>query len=233
MAFKLGQISIMKGKTKDKGLYPKQCGFQKGHKNYSIKGMNKEQIPWNKGQMILVNKICLECGKEFKFRKNQVERGKGKFCSKECSNKAKIGKVAWNKGELEIKKCLQCNKDFTIRPCEKDKKFCSRRCVALAKPNIPTWGKYKGINMRSGYEIGYAKYLDKNKIRWEYEPDTFDLGNTTYTPDFKREDNVYVEIKGWMRKEALIKIKKFIRQNPDIKYLLLGERELKKLGVIK
>ena len=30
----------MKDKTKELGLYPKKCGFQVGHKSYSVKGMN-------------------------------------------------------------------------------------------------------------------------------------------------------------------------------------------------
>lgn len=97
----------------------------------------------------------------------------------------------------------------------------------------PRWGKYKDINMRSSWEIAYAKWLDKKNIKWEYEPKVFNLGFTTYTPDFYLpEQQVYVEIKGWMRKEALIKIKEFIRQRPDIKYLLLGEKELKKELII-
>ena len=101
------------------------------------------------------------------------------------------------------------------------------------KPIIPNWGKYKGINMRSSWEIKYAKYLDKNNINWEYESKTFDLGDTTYTPDFYLpKGNVYVEIKGWMQPKALMKIKKFIKTNPDIKYLLLEEKELKARGIL-
>jgi hypothetical protein len=220
----------MKGRTKASGNFPKGCGFQVGHKSYSYKGMNKGQVAWNEGTAILVECKCLTCGNIFKIRKHQVNRGRGKYCSSICSKK----KVAWNKGILETKQCLQCNKPFTVRPCEKEQKFCSQRCVGLANPTKPHWGKYKGINMRSGYEIGYAKYLDRNKTKWEYEPKTFDLGHTSYTPDFYLpEKQIYVEIKGWMRNEALIKIKEFIKQNPDIKYLLLKEDDLKQIGAIK
>jgi len=229
--FVKGEQSLMKGKTKEAGLYPKNCGFQKGHKSYSYIGMNAEQIHIKTATWIDFK--CLECGKEFKIREHSTGRGRGKYCSRDCFNKALKKRIPHNKGILETKKCLQCDNTFEIRPCEKDRKYCSRRCVGLAKPKTPNWGKYKGINMRSGYEIGYAKYLDRNIIKWEYEPKTFDLGNTAYTPDFYLpESDTYVEIKGWMRKEASIKIKKFIKQNPNIKYLLLGERKLKEIGAI-
>jgi 5-methylcytosine-specific restriction endonuclease McrA len=87
--FKKGQVSYNKGKTKAAGLYPETWGFQKGHKSYSYKGMNKGQIPWNKGKLILIDRICLECNKEFRIRKDQVKRGRGLYCSKECYHKAK------------------------------------------------------------------------------------------------------------------------------------------------
>jgi predicted nuclease of restriction endonuclease-like RecB superfamily len=36
--FKKGCQSLMKGKTKKAGLYPKRCGFQVGHKKYTSAG---------------------------------------------------------------------------------------------------------------------------------------------------------------------------------------------------
>ena len=228
MTFKIGQLSAMKDRTKISGLYPKKCGFQEGHEHYTTKGdFKKRHTPWNKQKKIELK--CLYCGKIFLVSQSRENR---KYCSKECSNKAMKGQI--RKRERFIHICQQCNKEYEVRRCELKSRFCSRRCSSLAKPKTPTWGKYKGVNMRSGYEIGYAKYLDKNNIKWDYEPTTFDLGHTAYTPDFfLPEKEVYVEIKGWMRKEALIKIKEFIKQNPDIKYLLLGEKELKKMGVLK
>ena len=64
--------------------------------------------------------------------------------------------------------------------------------------------------MRSSYEIAYAKYLDNMNIEWQYESTTFNLGDTTYTPDFYLPDrDKYIEIKGWWREDAKIKFKKF------------------------
>jgi len=82
--------SLMDGKTKELGLYPKKCGFQVGHKKYSSIGdFKKGMTTWNKGTLILVDKICLECSKEFKVRQDQVQRGGGKYCSRKCFTKAK------------------------------------------------------------------------------------------------------------------------------------------------
>jgi hypothetical protein len=89
MTFIKGTPSLMKGKTKGLGLYPKRCGFQVGHKSYSYKGMNVGHIPWNKGTLILIDKICLECKKEFKVRKDQIDRSRGMYCSKKCYYKAR------------------------------------------------------------------------------------------------------------------------------------------------
>lgn len=72
------------------------------------------------------------------------------------------------------------------------------------------WQTYKGHKMRSSWEVAYAKYLDKNNIKWLYESKTFDLGNTTYTPDFYLpKENKYIEIKGYWRQDALKKFRLF------------------------
>ena len=79
--------------------------------------------------------------------------------------------------------------------------------------NNPMYGKvtqakrgyYNNICFRSSWEIAYAKYLDKNKIKWLYEPKTFDLGEMTYTPDFYLfEIDTYIEIKAFFNKVALV-----------------------------
>ena len=42
----------------------------------------------------------------------------------------------------------------------------------------------KKICFRSSWEAKTAKYLDNQNIEWEYEHKTFDLGSSTYLPDF-------------------------------------------------
>jgi len=96
------------------------------------------------------------------------------------------------------------------------------------------WKKYKQIGFRSSWEVAYAKYLDKNKIKWLYELKVFDLGDTTYTPDFYLpETNEYIEIKGYWYRDTYKKFKKFKKQYSKIKIKLLMEKDLKVLQIIK
>lgn len=59
----------------------------------------------------------------------------------------------------------------------------------------------KYVWLRSTYEFIYAKFLDKNNIKWNVEVKTYQLENTTYRPDFfiYKDDKIekIVEIKGY------------------------------------
>lgn len=63
---------------------------------------------------------------------------------------------------------------------------------------------YKGIQMRSRLEAGYAMWLDETGIGWEYEPVCFASEQGQYLPDFRidvpihpfeGECTVYIEVK--------------------------------------
>jgi len=87
--------------------------------------------------------------------------------------------------------------------------------------------------MRSSYEIAYAKYLDKKGIKWLYEPKAFDLGRTTYRPDFYLpETDKYIEIKGWITDKAKKKMNKFKNRYPKINFNILTKKELLILQVL-
>jgi hypothetical protein len=100
-----------------------------------------------------------------------------------------------------------------------------------------------GQFFRSSWEANYARYLDflisKGQIKgWEYEPDTFIFhgitrGAISYMPDFKVTENdgsvVYHEVKGWMTSEARTRLKRMAKFYPDVKILLVGEREYKEI----
>ena len=86
--------------------------------------------------------------------------------------------------------------------------------------------------MRSSWEILYAKYLDKNKIKWEYESKQFDLGKLTYRPDFYLpKTDTYIEIKGYWRAGARKRVKLFYKLYPLIKLEIKTQIELEKLGI--
>lgn len=93
-------------------------------------------------------------------------------------------------------------------------------------------GRYKNTWMRSSYEIKYAKYLTKSKIKWQYEPKAFDLGSTTYRPDFYLiKANTYIEVKGYWTKEAKYKFKLFRKLYPRIKIIVFNKAKLLKEGI--
>lgn len=207
--------------------------FKKGHPHYTTKGdFQKGHTPWNKNISKWIDCICLNCNVSFKIRKLQFERGRGKYCSINCKNDYMKGSIHLNIRKRLIKVCQQCGELFEIRHCENHRKHCSRKCSNLNNLMKPKWGKYKGINMRSNWEIKYAKYLDKNKIKWLYESQTFDLGDSAYTPDFYLpETNEYIEIKGYLTDKCKNKLNKFKEMYSNTNFAILQGRELNNLGI--
>lgn len=79
--------------------------------------------------------------------------------------------------------------------------------------------EYKGYKFRSRLEARWAVFFDTLGVKWEYEPEGYDLGNGIYyLPDFllhdvtvnhglfKRHCDIYVEVKGVMTDEDARKI---------------------------
>lgn len=88
------------------------------------------------------------------------------------------------------------------------------------------------IWLRSSYEIKYAEYLDRNNIDWLYECETFDLYDTTYTPDFYLiKEKRFIEIKGWMSEKAQDKIDVFRKYYPEERLEVLFREDLIKLKI--
>lgn len=62
---------------------------------------------------------------------------------------------------------------------------------------------YKGVQMRSRLEAGFAQWLDRWRVSWAYEPRCFASDKGQYLPDFVLEDvrvggmtlPVYIEVK--------------------------------------
>lgn len=66
---------------------------------------------------------------------------------------------------------------------------------------------YTSIRMRSMSEVLFAHHLDNLELEWEYEPQRFDLGWTTYTPDFYLPNfEHWVEVKGFWTDQSLPKV---------------------------
>ena len=82
-----------------------------------------------------VKNICLQCGKEFEVVESK--KNKRKHCSRECSAKASLGHIAWNKG---IKTGLKfwLGKKFTK---EHRKRLSESHIGIQARENHPQWIK--------------------------------------------------------------------------------------------
>jgi hypothetical protein len=54
--------------------------------------------------------ICLACGIQFKVKPGLLKKGRGKFCSNECSASLRMNGT--------YKKCETCNEDFYVNLAE-------------------------------------------------------------------------------------------------------------------
>jgi len=87
--------------------------------------------------------------------------------------------------------------------------------------------------VRSTWEANIARVFNVLKIKYEYEPEAFPVmingEQRTYRPDFKLTDeNIYIEVKGYMDKYSKQKINAFRNQYPQNK---LGVIELNEYSV--
>ena len=88
-------------------------------------------------------------------------------------------------------------------------------------------GKYNNVWMKSSYELKYAKYLDQHNIKWLYEPKAFDLGETTYRPDFYLPElDSWIEVKGYWTEEATNKFNLFKKLYSNIKIYIIDKSAL-------
>ena len=93
---------------------------------------------------------------------------------------------------------------------------------------------YNGVDLHGHWELGYAKYLDANNIKWRRCSDRFPYewdGKTHYyKPDFYIVDSdTYVEIKGYETKKDRAKWSQFPK-NENL--VILKFQELFDLGII-
>lgn len=184
----------------------KSCS-RMGKLNWNFKGGNASRI---------VN--CLDCNK-------------------------KLSESAYYRGDKRCKSCVRSLGNKINNPSKNPeimKKIVANRRSYKGKNN-PMYGKpapkgsgigkgqyYKNIWLRSSYEVIYAKQLDKQGIKWLYEFRRFNLGDTTYIPDFYLPDSdTYVEVKGWWRPTAILKFKLFQKLYPKIKIRVITKKDLK------
>jgi len=145
-----------------------------------------------------IAKRCLTCDQSFKVKRSRVENGRGQYCSKHC----------YYAGEAFRKRLRRTNARGGKRP------------------------DLDNVYFRSSWEANYARilnhlmnyYIIKD---WQFEAETFDLGDAVYIPDFKiigMDDVVaYHEVKGHMTAKAKQKLAKMEEQYPDVPLVLITQ----------
>jgi hypothetical protein len=95
--------------------------------------------------------------------------------------------------------------------------------AAVARLDVhPPRQVYRGIRMRSDYEVRVARSFDRLGIQWQYEPKRFDLGDRTYAPDFYLPgENMWVEVKGYYGPISATKCSMLCEQYPDVTLAIL------------
>ena len=119
----------------------------------------------------MITRSCAICGKEFNTYPSKLKIGRGKYCSKECSNTPQ---------KQTVVSCLYCNIEFMAKNSELRRGrgiYCSRDCAAKDYKNhysgdkAPNW---KGGKQRDRHNGDY-RYSDwRLKV---YERDEFTCQN--------------------------------------------------------
>lgn len=88
-------------------------------------------------------------------------------------------------------------------------------------PAHPKRQRYRGVWMRSGFEVRAAKAFDALNLTWVYEPKRFDLGECTYVPDFYLpSEQTYWETKGWYGPDSRRVMHRFRVCYPEVQLVL-------------
>ena len=151
-----------------------------------ITGHNRKKYP-------IINKVCKCPDNEVfttKFPNQEFIYGhnaKGIVRTEEQNKRNSESKIGITRSEEERER----NRQSTLR------QWATTPNMKLPLSNgrgIPT--QYHGVQMRSKFEARVAKKLDSYGVKWEYEPQRFNLGSTTYMPDFYLpEFDIWLEAK--------------------------------------
>lgn len=140
-----------------------------------------------------------------------------------------------------IKHCLNCRKEFAT-PRWQNHKYC---CVACSindiggRPTSPKAARAKSgirsdispnIYFFSRWEANFARIMNLLKIKWIFQPKTFDLKYQNYTPDFYLpERGLYIEIKNFLSDYSLKRDNSFRKLHPKEKLILILKSDYLKL----
>ena len=174
-----------------------------------------------------IPKECALCGKKKLVPKYELKKHITGIwhCSIKCLKEDKAKRVF-------TLTCTTCKKSFrkNLHKIEQNRSghfFCSQQCAKKFfvgknnpmyhkhSPSCHGWRKDIDHYCRSTWEANYCRILKYLGIEYTHEPQTFELPESSYTPDI-RIGNKLIEIKGYMHIRGLLKIisfKKFYKSD--------------------
>lgn len=198
-------------------------------------------------KVTIYTRVCRNCGIPYTVN-GRRKRCKVMFCSVKCKGQAQ-SKLPGHKHSEETKKqiaeaqrehCKNHGNQF-LTGKSAGKHTHETICIISAKNcgKEPQWKgrvfQYDGpggrMKLRSSYELFYARWLDDQGIKWEYEP-KFKLSNgKTFSPDFRLETGVIIEVKGVWTPIGKEKWTLFCNDYPGITKQVLMKDDLISLGM--
>ena len=76
--------------------------------------------------------------------------------------------------------------------------------------------------VRSSWEKEALFILEESELDYKYEPKRFDVGSRTYMPDIVIDDDIVVEVKGYIGDGAKEKASLFMEEHSEYTYIVLG-----------
>ena len=89
----------------------------------------------------------------------------------------------------------------------------------------------KQVWLRSSYEVRFAEVITKLDMLWDYECKSFEIGDLgTYRPDFYLPNqDLWIEVKGYMQPKAKSKIERFIQLYPNEQLKIVWMKDIEYL----
>jgi len=189
---------------------------------------------WNKKTHL---KKCKFCGEDFTPAPTSGKKNnRTLFCSRVCyGNQRLVDKLETT--------CTECGETIKTTKTALElyqNHFCNRKCMfEFNKKNPPESQRTPYINsngklwnMRSSWEVKFAKWLDSKGFIWEYEHRLYEMNGVYYIPDFWVNDfNCYIEVKGMYDDRSKIKVALFRESYPETPLVLATQSILELYGI--
>lgn len=153
-------------------------------------GMKVHHTQGHGESLVQIGCECNHCGEEFTEFKSKVERGRGKFCSKECQHQ--VGRTAVT--------CEACGETID-RPKHRanrySREYCSRECYLELKreggEEAPGWidGRFSDPDYHRNYNKTFLENREKALERDDYQCQGCGMANEEHIDQYGAELHVH------------------------------------------